>query len=258
MAVTSPFEAAAADYDDTFSATTLGRRYRAAVDASLRWAFAPGSHVLELNCGTGEDAVALARRGVRVDATDAAAAMVARTAAKVADAGVGDLVSARPLAIEALGDEPEGAYDGVLSNFGGLNCVADLAPAAAGAARALRPGGRAVVCVMGPLVPWEVAWFALHGRPRTAVRRLRRDVTWRGLPLRYPSAGSAARSFGAAGFTVHAQRAVGVLLPPPYTEPWAARHPRLVGALDALERRVERWPGAPALADHYVLELVRR
>jgi hypothetical protein len=51
---------------------------------------------------------------------------------------------------------------------------------------------------------------------------------------------------------------VGVLLPPPYTEPWAARHPRLIGALDRAERAVDRWPGAAALADHYVLELVRR
>lgn len=258
MSVVSPFEAAAADYDDTFSSTTLGRRYRAAVDTSLRWAFPAGSQVLELNCGTGEDAVALARRGVRVDATDAADAMVAATAAKVRAAGLDAVVSVAPLRLESLDAVAGRAYDGVLSNFGGLNCVADLAGAAQGMAAAVRPGGRGVVCVMGPVVPWEWAWFGLHGRPASAVRRLRRDVEWRGMPLRYPSVGSAARAFGAAGFDVRGRRAVGVLLPPPYTERWAARHPHLIGSLDAAERHIERWPGAAGLADHYVLELVRR
>ncbi len=258
MSVASPFEAAASDYDDTFSATTLGRRYRAAVDASLRWAFASGQRILELNCGTGEDAVVLAGRGVRVVATDAAQAMVAVASSKVRIAGLDAFVETRTLAIEALGDEPAGAYDGVLSNFGGLNCVADLGAAAGQVARVVCPGGRAVVCVMGPVVPWEVVWFGLHGEPAKAVRRLRRGVVWRGLPLRYPSVGAAGRAFRAAGFAVHARRGVGVLLPPPYTEPWAARHPRLIGALDRAERAVDRWPGAARVADHYVLELVRR
>ncbi len=51
--------------------------------------------------------------------------------------------------------------------------------------------------------------------------------------------------------------AIGALLPPPYTEGTLHRYPRLLAALERLERRWEnRWP-LPQLADHYLLELER-
>ena len=41
-----------------------------------RWAFGAGDRVLDRGCGTGEDAIRLARDGVRVVATDASGDMV--------------------------------------------------------------------------------------------------------------------------------------------------------------------------------------
>ena len=78
----------AADYDHSFSESAIGRRMRAAVWRRLDVAFQPGDRVLELNCGTGEDAVYLGRRGVRVLATDVSPAMLEVTRAKVARAGL--------------------------------------------------------------------------------------------------------------------------------------------------------------------------
>ena len=49
---------------------------RGATQRRLEARFSAGHRVLELNCGTGEDAVFLARRGVRVLATDLSGAMV--------------------------------------------------------------------------------------------------------------------------------------------------------------------------------------
>jgi len=107
------------------------------------------------------------------------------------------------------------------------------------------------------MVPWEWAWFLARGRPRAAFRRLRRGgARWSDLIVRYPSVGAARRAF-APEFQLLRVGAIGALLPPPYAEPWLARHPRLVAALDRMERRVETlWP-APMLADHYLLELQR-
>src|ERR1700733_9070683 len=48
--------------------------------------------------------------------------------------------------------------------------------------------------------------------------------------------------------------AIGALLPPPYTEKRIGRFPRLIAALDRIERRVETWWPLPMLADHYLLE----
>ena len=98
----------------------------------------------------------------------------------------------------------------------------------------------------------------LHGRPFKAFRRLQPGgATWRGARVYYPSIRQAARAF-APYFQVMRTGALGVLVPPPYTEPWARDHARLVARLDRLERRIETWPFVPWLGDHYLLELVRK
>jgi hypothetical protein len=110
---------------------------------------------------------------------------------------------------------------------------------------------------MGPTVPWEWAWFLLHGQPRKAFRRLARVTWWRGMPIRYPSIRTMRRVVSPS-FEVRRVWALGVLLPPSYAEGWAQRHPRLLTRLAQAERRIERCPGVAQLADHYVLEIERR
>src|SRR5687768_4202797 len=80
----SPFDAMAADYDRSFSDSLIGTLMRRAVWRRLDAYFCPGDRVLELNCGTGEDAIYLGRRGVRVLATDIAPAMLDVARGKVA------------------------------------------------------------------------------------------------------------------------------------------------------------------------------
>jgi SAM-dependent methyltransferase len=258
----SPFDSMAADYDRSFSDTLIGTLMRRAVWRRLDACFRSGERVLELNCGTGEDAIYLGRRGVRVLATDIAPAMLDVTRGKVVQAGLERLVETQQLAIEDLRlSSPQeriaNQFDGALSNFGGLNCVADLAGVAAGLATCLRPGALALLCIMGPLVPWEWAWFLRRGQPGQAFRRLwRGGVAWRGLTIRYPSPWELRRAFAPA-FRLRRASAVGVLLPPSYAEGWAARHRRLLDHLNRWERRLEALPPLPWLADHYLLELER-
>ena len=115
----------------------------------------------------------------------------------------------------------------------------------------------ALLCVMGPLVPWEWAWFVWRGQPTKAFRRLRRGgVPWRGLTIRYPSMRATRRAFG-PWFRLCRASALGALLPPPYAEDWAVRRPGLFARLNRWERRLETVPPLPWLADHYLLELER-
>jgi SAM-dependent methyltransferase len=264
----SPFDDMAANYDRDFTHSAVGSLMRQAVWRRLDLCFRPGDRVLELNCGTGADALHLARRGVRVLATDIAPAMLDITRAKVAQAELESRIEVQQLAIQELkmqnakckkeGDTTESfciPFDGVLSNFGGLNCVADLPGVAAGLAACLRPGATALLCVMGPLVPWEWAWYLWRRQPAKAFRRLRRGgVAWRGLTIHYPSIGSLRRAF-APWFRPRRTSAVGALLPPSYAEGWAVRRPRLLARLNRWERRLETLPPLPWLADHYLLEL---
>lgn len=258
-ALPSPFEALAASYDETFTSSRIGTRMRRAVWRRLDEAFVPPARVLELGCGTGEDAVHLAGRGVFVVATDSAGEMVARARAKADRAGVADRVTTRTLDAGRL-DEIDlgGPFDGAFSNFGALNCVPDLAAVAAGLSRHVRPGGRVLLCLMGRYVPWEWGWFLAHGDRKAAFRRLAKGgAGWRGLRVAYPPVRELRRVF-AEGFHFLGARAIGVLVPPSYAEEWTGRHTRLLAALDAVERRIEAMPPFPSLADHVLVELERR
>jgi SAM-dependent methyltransferase len=261
MPPTAVFDALAPDYDARFTQSVLGRTLRRAVWHWLDRAFAPGDRVLELNCGTGEDAVHLATRGVRVLATDGSSAMLDLVRAKIGDADLDGSIELRRLEIERLDEliaESAGPLDGAFSNFGGLNCVGDLPRAAQSLAALLTPGARVVVCLMGPFVPWEWAWFVAHGQVRKALRRLGASgVEWRGTTVWYQSIRAVRRAF-APRFTVRRVGGLGVLLPPTYAEGWARSHPGLVERLDRWERRIEGWPLVAWLGDHYLLELERR
>ncbi|MEY4175890.1 MAG: hypothetical protein RI900_3055, partial [Actinomycetota bacterium] len=182
---------------------------RAAVWRRLAVRFGPGDRVLELNCGTGVDAAWLTGRGVEVLATDASEGMV--------QVARGRGVRAEVLDASAVGDLPGGPFDGALSNFGGLNCVDDPAVVAQGLAAQVRPGGSVVLCVMGPVVPWEWLWYLGHLQPAKAFRRLRSSTQWRGLTIRYPSARSLRRTFE-PWFTCERVWALGAFVPPSYAE----------------------------------------
>jgi ubiquinone/menaquinone biosynthesis C-methylase UbiE len=261
-ALKTPFDAMAADYDASFTRSLIGERMRHAVWQRLDSHFHQGDSVLELGCGTGEDAIYLAQRGVQVLATDVSEGMLTVARAKAAAAGLDHLITVKQMPIEALAHPlahpPAHPLNGLLSNFGALNCVENLPTIAAGMARLLQPGGVALLCVMGPLVPWEWAWYFGRGQSRKALRRLRAGGTpWRGLTIRYPSISAVQRAFRPY-FHTRRVAAIGAFVPPSYVESWAKTHPATIHALDRLERRFETtWP-LPWLADHYFIELQSR
>jgi demethylmenaquinone methyltransferase/2-methoxy-6-polyprenyl-1,4-benzoquinol methylase len=102
----------------------------------------PGAAVLDLCCGTGDQSVALKKRGARVAAADFCVPMLALARRKF-----GRLGTPRPaaLAADALAlPFPRQRFDGATVSFG-LRNVADLDVALRELAGVLRPGARLVV-----------------------------------------------------------------------------------------------------------------
>lgn len=264
-----PFDTAAPAYDATFTHTRLGRWLREAVRERLAAAFQPGDLVLELGCGTGEDAIWLAQRGVQAVATDAAPAMLEVARWKAEAAGVMGRVRFEALDLGSLPDQWEGSpvenphseirnsrFDGAFSNFGALNCLPDRRPVAEALARWVRPGGRVVLVVMGPFCPWEVAWHLGHGEACTAFRRLRPGVeahVGHGATARvwYPSPRRLRAEF-APHFRHLETVGIGALLPPSYLNHLAERWPRFFEALALLDRRLGHVFPWTWLNDHYL------
>jgi SAM-dependent methyltransferase len=258
----APFDAVAHDYDARFTDTEVGRLHRASVWRHVETVLEPSSKILELGCGTGEDAQWLAHGGHRVLATDASAVMLDRARRKIGDAGLADRVRFATLDLGAIDGEPEpgdAPFDAVFSNFGALNCIASCRELGRVLHRWLRPGGRAVFVVMGPFCLWETVWYTLRLRPRTATRRWRdgREATVGGGPtvrVWYPTAAELCHQL-APWFRLREKRAIGALVPPADAAGWVRHRPELLRRLDALDRR---WGHRlSAVADHTLLSLER-
>ena len=255
------FDAIAPRYDDMFSAAAnpLIAMMRARVLAAVDRHFPAPAQLLEIGCGTGEDALSLAARGHRVVACDPAPAMIAATRAKVAAAGQTAAIEILPGSVEEIAEgwSARGhAVDGVFSNFAPLNCELSLAPLRLLLERALRREGRFIAVVLPRLCPLEVALFLARAEPRAALRRFRRaavaDVEGRRFTMKYYGAADFDRALG-PGFRRIETRSLGIVLPPLSFGHAFARVPGLLAALGAVEDRVSALPGLRRMGDHVLL-----
>ena len=269
------FDAVARTYDQTFSDTPLGRLLRRRVWQRLASTFRPGDEVLELACGTGEDAVWLAQQGVQMTATDASAEMVAIARRKARQASVSDHVSLYQISLEEIitGQSPlssvsstlrsvcngGGEYDGVFSNFGGLNNTGAWREVAEALGQLVRRGGRILLVVMGPICPWEIGWHLLHGEWRRAFRRFGGASTAKvggtTVQVWYPSP-RRLRSDFAPWFRHLETESLGLWLPPSYLGHLVARWPRLFAWLDGVERASGGLAGG--WGDHFIAVFERK
>lgn len=134
------------------------------------------SCILELNCGTGTDAVELARRGYRVHATDIASGMLERLRDKIDRYDLRETISWQQLSFTDL-DQVQGApFDAIFSDLGGLNCIPDLSPVIAQLPNVLKPDGFVTWVLMPPVCLWKMAEI-FRAHPRLAFRRFARKGT---------------------------------------------------------------------------------
>jgi SAM-dependent methyltransferase len=250
------FDGKARDYDAEFTATGLGSVLRVRVWDRLSVVFAGRERLLELGCGTGEDAVWMARAGHRVVAIDASAEMIRVARQKALAAGCADRIEFHNLPMERLHELPcEGRFDGVFSNFGAINCLADVEGLSRTLSEMLVAGAPLLFVVMGRHVPWEWAWFLARGDARKAFRRFAKSgATWRGLTIHYPTPGELRHKLSPQ-FERHRRAALGFALPPSFAARWLDSSPAVLTFLCALERATSRFT-AP-LADHYIFEASR-
>jgi SAM-dependent methyltransferase len=174
--MTSPFDAFAENYAELWSDSAQGTEQRLQVWHETDRLFSTGDFVLDLGCGPGDDAVHLIKRGVRITAIDGSRPMVERARAKGVDA--------MHVRIEELVKLP-GPYDGALSNFAALNCVADVPAFAASLASVLREDAPFAMCVLSRFWWRESLRFTLRLNFSKAVRRWSGRSRWRGIDIYY-------------------------------------------------------------------------
>lgn len=128
--------------------------YEATLDHTRR-CLTPGDRVLEIGCGTGTTAIALAPAVAEYVATDVSNEMLEIGREKCRDAGTRNLGFCRAAADQ--GELPEGPFDAVLA-FNALHLLNNLDAGLAEVHGLLTPGGLLIsktVCLGGPLSPFR-------------------------------------------------------------------------------------------------------
>ena len=108
----------------------------------------PGEAVLDLGTGTGNAALAAARRGARATGVDSATRLLEVARERAREQNLAEFVEGELLALPVA----DGSFDVALSAFGVI-FAADPARALAEIARVLAPGGRALLAAWVPSGP---------------------------------------------------------------------------------------------------------
>lgn len=266
--VAQAFDQASLNYDALYQENPVMAWMRQESLAALRASFPPGSRLLEIGCGTGDEALSLSRAGYRIVATDLSPGMIEAARAK-AGAMSASGVTWHVLGTGQLGwllsEYGPAAFDGAYASFGALNCEPKLAQVAETLFHLLRPGSKLVCSVMNRWCAWEIGWELLHLRLRHAFRRMNRGWLDAGLaspggvlqvPVRYYTPSDLGQLL-VPFFRVDCVASLPVFLPPPYLAHLVERHQVLFRRFEALEQRLRgRFP-LNRLGDHFLMVATR-
>ncbi len=259
----SAFTKQSAIFDELYAANKIIQYKRDRVRAQVNRFIAPGSRILELNAGTGEDAVYFAGQGHKVHATDISNGMLQKLEEKVAAYNLRDCVTTEQCSFTELANlKDRRPYDHIFSNFAGLNCTGDLQGVLRSFDLLLVSGGYVTLVLLPPFCLWE-SLQALRGQFKLASRRFN------------ASKGSKANVEGVSftcwyykpSFVINALKdryrlmaleGLCTIVPPSYFEHFADKHPATYKKMVNLENWLcDKWPWK-YIGDYYIITLKKK
>jgi len=254
------FDKAAANYDKTFSDTFIGRMQRSLVRDELSRHLKNVRTILEVNCGTGEDAIWLARKTFKITATDISPKMIEVAQSKAAHKNLDYLISDIMHLHRTFGGKQ---FDMLFSNFGGLNCLtkSELEQFFRDSKSLLSDKGKMVLVIMPQNTLWEQLYFLTKAQFSSAFRRKKdfvlADVDGEKVPTYYFNPKDIVNLAG-ADFELVAQKPIGFFVPPTYLEGFFRNKVRALNLLKVLEGSISNWSFLSKYADHYIIVLQKR
>ncbi len=224
--------------------------------------FKRGDKLLELNAGTGIDAVYLASKGISVFATDISDEMISKLKLKIREKNLQEMIKAENYSFDDLYKIDEKDFDGAVSNFGGLNCISNFDRLSESLAERIKPGGKFVAVVMNSICPWEIFYYLIKSDTSNAFRRFNKEGIEANLSefkikTFYFSPGDFADRFGKY-FDTEKIYSHGLFSPPPYLYGIYDRAKPAVRALMKLDDITKGIFPLNRFGDHFLIVLKRK
>ncbi|QBZ96851.1 class I SAM-dependent methyltransferase [Flavobacterium sangjuense] len=251
------FDKAALNYDATFTNSEIGKMQRNLVYNQLSKQLDSIQNVLEINCGTGEDAIWFAKQNYKITATDISPKMIEVAKSKAN-------LNFKTADINSISSIFEGEkFDLIFSNFGGLNCLSksELEKFFANSNSILSEKGKLALVIMPKHTLWEQFYFLAKAQFSSIFRRKKEfvlaDVDGEKVPTYYYNPKDIV-NLAKHYFELVDQKPIGFFVPPSYLELFFKNKKGLLGFLNSFENRIKNWSFLSKYADHYIIILQKR
>lgn len=258
------FDTVAQSYDASFTHSTIGIAQRNVVWSYLESALSPSDelNILELNCGTGEDALWFSKKGHSVLATDISEKMLEITEKKAIDNQLSEKIKTKRLDLSKVDELNTNEYfDLIFSNFGGINCLAfkDFFKLPVFLTKLLKPNGRLIIVIMPEFCLWEMFYFTLKLNLKKAFRR----STTKGVKVKlidreittYYYSPNIVRKIFHKEFEQVGLKPVGFFIPPSYLENFFRSKNKIFNFIKRLELHISNWSFLSSYSDHFLIDL---
>jgi len=250
-------------FDEIYSCDSIVNYKRDRVRAHVLQYLNPGGSILELNSGTGEDALFFARQGHKVHATDISFGMQQQLKRKVEHNGLSKLITNELCSFTKLAQlQNKGPYDYIFSNFAGLNCTGELGAVLASFPDLLNPDGIITLVILPEFCLWETL-LIFKGKFRTALRRFfsangrRAHVEGVYFTCWYYNASYIIDQLKDS-FDLLTVEGLCTIVPPSYIEGFAEKYPTAFQYLKRAEDKLKyKWPWK-FIGDYYIISLRKK
>jgi len=264
--MTKEFDFTADDYDNNFTYTKVGRAQRTLVHRFLEKELSifQQSKVLELNCGTGEDALWMGQllNTEEIIATDVSTRML--DLAKLKNVNHPKISFQIEDAANLSSVIKQKKFDVIFSNFGGLNCLSNpqFKQLFEELSSMVDRYGSINLVLMPRFCLWESMYFLTKFKWKDAFRRntakavkakLSENVeveTWYYSPR-------TVKALLPESLKMTKISPVGFFIWPSYLNSWAIRFPKIFDKLVVWENKIAGWGFLSYLSDHYYVKIER-
>lgn len=248
-------------FDQLYTGDRIIQYKRQRVREHILQSLLPEQSMLELNCGSGEDALFFADHGFRVHATDISEGMLNVLKNKMeGKSGKITIEQCSFTELELL--KNKGPFDYVYSNFGGLNCTCELHRVLHSLNHLLNPGGMVTLVIISRFCLWETL-LLLKGKLKTAFRRFfsakgrKAHIEGKYFKCWYYSP-SFIKKHLKDHFEFLALEGLCTLVPPSYMEGFAEKHPSLFDFLTKKEDKLKAaWPWN-RIGDYFIISFRKK
>lgn len=250
------------EYEQLETTSNLTTWMRKRVRTHFEKIATPKGRVLEINCGSGIDAVHFVKNGYQVHATDIASEMIRYVNKKIKSENLTNKLSCELLDFSELDKLKPEKFNHIFSNFGGLNCssLVELDSVFKSFTNLLEDNGTITLVIMPKLCLWEL--LRIFKGEKSAFRRLKKggviaSVAGEKVHTYYHTA-KQIKKLLVNHFTDFKVENICFFAPTENSKKFTNKHPKLFSKLIKLDSFSNKKSFLQGYGDYYVISAIKK